>query len=157
MAAGQGFGPKLQLGGSVSFDLSFPLAAWLELSTGLDIFGVLPSDTQGGFVYRGFGGGALSLALRGRGVVASTARLGELGLGGGFSASAAVPGYQYTTLYFFYPEVGLEGFIDLRPAGAPQWSFRLSVPLRAQLRRDLDYSFSTGAGLSVHYYLKGKK
>jgi hypothetical protein len=157
MAAGQGFGPKLQLGGSVSFDVDFPLAPWLALSTSLDLFGVLPSDTQGGFVYRGFGGGALTLTLRGRGVVASTPRLGEIGMGGGLAASAALPGYQYTSLYFFYPEAGLEGFIDFRPAGWHGWSFRLSIPVRAQFRRDLDYSLSTGAGLSVQYFLKGGK
>jgi hypothetical protein len=157
MAAGQGFGPKLQLGGSVSFDLGFPLASWLALSTSLDVFGVLPSDAQGGFLYRGFGGGAVTVMLRGRGVVASSARLGEIGMGGGLGASAAVPSYQYTTLYFFYPEVGLEGFIDFRPAGVHGWSFQFSIPVRAQLRRDLDYSFSAGAGLSVQYFLKGRK
>jgi hypothetical protein len=157
IAAGQGFGPKLQLGGTASFEIAFPMAHWLELSTSLDVFGVLPSDVQGGFVYRGFGGGAVSLALRGRGVIASSARWGQIGAGGGLRGSAALPCYQYTTLYFFYPEAGVEGFIDFRPAGMPGWSFQLSVPLRVQFRRDMDYSVSAGAGLSARYSLKGAR
>ena len=155
MAAGQGFGPKLQLGGLVSLGLTFPLAQWLDLTTSFELFGVLPSDTQGGFLYRGFGGGAVSLMLRGRGVIASSGRLGEIGAGAGIGGSAALPGYQYTTLYFFYPEAGLEGFVDFRPARMPGWRFRFSVPFRAQFRRDMDYSVSAGAGLSAQYSLKG--
>jgi hypothetical protein len=153
VVAGQGFGPKLQLGGGVSFDLGFPLSSWLEITTSLDVFGVLPSDAQGGFLYRGYGGGALAIMLRGRGVVVSSPRLGEIGMGGGLGGAAALPGYQYTTLYFFYPEVRAEGFIDFRPAGLPL-GFRLSLPARVQLRRDMDYSVAVGVGLFMQYFLK---
>jgi hypothetical protein len=156
MAMGQGFGPKLQAGGFAAFELGIPLAPWLELAPSLSLFSVLPSDAQGGFLYRGYEGAALIVMLRARGVVASSATIGELGMGGGVGGAAALPSYQYTTLYFFYPEARLEAFLDFRPAGQPI-DLVFSVPARVQFRRDMDYSVSAGAGVSVRYLLKAGK
>jgi hypothetical protein len=156
---GQGFGPKLQLGGSGAIDLSIPFADWIGLATSVELFGVLPSDATGGFLYRGFGGGAFALALEAHAPVASGA-WGELRGGGGIGAAAALPGYQYTSLFFFFPEARAEALLLFRPA-QPAWlrglELKLTVPLRAQFRRDLDFSISTGLEISAAWQLGATK
>ncbi len=151
--AGQGFPPKLQYGLSGSFDARIPLNGWLELAPSFLLLGVFPSDVQGGFSYRGYGGGALSLMLNGYGTIVSTSGAGTLRLGAGAGGTAALPAYQYTTLYFFYLEAALQAILDYRPAALPRFVFSLTVPLKMQFRRDMDYSISTGLALGVAYRL----
>ena len=152
-----GFGPKLQPGGSGSIGMSFPLARWLGLDVSLDLLGVMSSDVQGGFAYRGYYGGALGLGLEAYASIAAGKKWGELLLGGELGAAAALSAYGYTTLFFFYPEARLEGFLDWRPAALPGYDFKLSIPVRAQFRRDMSYSVSAGIGMSVRYRLPGAK
>jgi hypothetical protein len=150
-AAAPGFGPKLQAGGSVALILSIPLAAWMDLTTSLEGFGILPSDAAGGFLYRGFGGAALGAVLEAHATVLSSAGLGALSLGAAAGAAAALPAYRYTTLYFFYPEVRLAGFLSWRPASMPALVFRLDLPVRIQLRRDVSWALSSGLGVGASY------
>lgn len=153
MSAGQGFGPKLQYGGGASIDFVFPILAWLRLDASIDAFTVAPSDVSGGFLYRGYSGGALAVMAQAGTVLASSPSLGLLRLGGGLGLAAALPSYWYTTLAFFYLEPRLQGLLDWEPAGLPRFDFQLSVPVRFQLRRDMSYSVSTGIGLGVLYRL----
>jgi hypothetical protein len=159
VARGQGFGPKLQLGGGGAVDLSIPFTDWIGMRTSLELFGVLPSDASGGFLYRGFGGGAFALMLEAHAEVAAGS-FGELRVGGGIGAAVALPGYQYTTLYFFFPEARTEALLLYRPA-LPAWlrglELKLTIPLRAQFRRDLDFSISTGIGISAAWQLGASK
>jgi hypothetical protein len=151
ISAGQGFGPKLQYGGGGSLDMRFPVLPWLDIAAGLDFYGIAPSDISGGFTYRGFGAGDLAVAAQGRAVLGTWPGFGELDAGGGLGLAGVIAGYEYTTLYFFYPEVRIEGFIDYIPAFLPVVDLRLSLPVAAQFRRDMDYSFSAGIGLGLTY------
>ncbi len=154
-AAAPGFGPKLQAGGNVALVLSIPLFAWMDLTTSLEGFGILPSDTAGGFDYRGFGGTALAASLETHFPVARSSRAGVVSLGAAAGAAAALPAYQNTTLYFFYPEVRVAGFLSWQPAVLTRFTFRLDLPLRAQLRRDMTWSLSAGVGLGAFITLGG--
>ena len=145
------FGPKAQWGGMGTFGASFTLASWLDMAVSVEAFGIAASDAQGGFTYRGYSGGAFALSLQGHAAVASDTSWGQLLVGAGLGAAAVVPGYQYTTLYFFYPEVRMEGYLDWRPAMMPDFSILISLPVRVQLRRDMAYSGSAGIGLAVAY------
>ncbi len=157
VVAGQGFGPKMQYGGGGCLDLLIPLTDWLSLETSIDYTSLAPSDTSGGFLYRGYAGAALAVMAQAGGTIASSPRLGVLRLSGGLGIAGALPTYWYTTLSFFYLEPRLAALLDWQPAGLPQFDFQLSIPLRAQLRRDLDYSLSVGVGLTAYYRLKAPR
>jgi len=151
VSAGQGFGPKLQYGGGVAVDFIFPILDWLRLDASIEGFTVAPSDISGGFLYRGYSGGALAVMAEGGWVLVSSPSLGLMRIGGGLGFAAALPSYWYTTLAFFYMEPRAEALLDWEPSGLPRFDFRLFIPVRAELRRDLNYSFSTGFGIGVLY------
>jgi hypothetical protein len=156
-AEAPGFGPKLQAGGGVALVLLVPVIRYLSLTTSLEAFGVLPSDIAGGFGYKGFAGLELGVGLEALFPTAEPARLGVLSLGVAAGAAAALPAYLNTTLYFFYPEVRSGFVVSWQPAGSKNLTFRLEIPVRLQLRRDVDFSLSTGLGVDVYYYLGGPK
>jgi hypothetical protein len=151
MSAGQGFGPKLQYGGGISVDFVFPIIEWIRLDASIDAFTVAPSDISGGFLYRGYSGGAVALMAQAGAVIVSSPSFGLMRIGGGLGFAAALPSYWYTTLAFFYLEPRAQGLLDWEPAGLPRFDFQLSIPLRFQLRRDMSYSASTGIGIGVQY------
>jgi hypothetical protein len=151
ISAGQGFGPKLQYGGGFSVDMIFPLSAWTALDWSVEGFTTAPSDLSGGFLYRGYSGGAMALMALFLPTILSTPSFGVMRAGGGAGVAAALPSYWYTTLAFFYLEPRIEGLLDWTPAGLPAFTFQLSLPVAWQLRRDMGYSFSAGMGLGVLY------
>jgi hypothetical protein len=151
ISAGQGFGPKLQYGGGLSVQMVFPLNSWMALGTSIDAFTVAPSDISGGFLYRGYSGGAVGVMALFSAAIVRSDSLGELRAGGGAGLGMALPSYWYTTLAFFYLEPRVEGLLAWIPAGLPDFTFQLLLPVAMQLRRDLDYSVSGGIGISVLY------
>jgi hypothetical protein len=153
VSAGQGFGPKLQYGGGASIDFVFPILEWLRLDASVDGFTVAPSDISGGFLYRGYSGGAMAIVAQVGAVIVSSPSFGQMRVGGGIGIAGALPSYWYTTLAFFYLEPRVQALLEWEPAGLPRFDFQLSVPVAFQLRRDLDYSMSTGIGIGVLYRL----
>jgi hypothetical protein len=153
MSAGQGFGPKLQYGGGMSIDFFFPILTWLSLDASIEGFTVSPSDISGGFVYRGYSGGALGIMVLFMETIAASPGLGTIRGGGGAGFGAALPSYWYTTLAFFYLEPRIQGLLEWTPAGLPRMDVQLSLPIRMQLRRDMSYSACTGLGVGVLYRL----
>ncbi len=151
ISAGQGFGPKMQYGGGGAIDMRFPVLSWLDVTAGFELAGIAPSDLSGGFAYRGISPGAIAVGADARSILGSWKGFGELAAGGGLALAGVLAGYQYTSLYFFYPEVRTVGFLDYTPAFLPAWRLRLSLPLAVQLRRDMDYSFSAAIELGVAY------
>jgi hypothetical protein len=149
----EGFGPKLQLGGGGSLQLGIPILDWLDLEVNLGILGLAPSDASSGFTYRGLCGGNLGVSAEAFASIGSGEGLGLLRAGGGLGAAAVVARYEYTTLYFFYPEIRAEGFVEYNPAFLPSLGLRLSLPVSVQLRRDVDYAVAMGVGLGVSYRL----
>jgi hypothetical protein len=157
ISAGQGFGPKLQYGGGGSIDTRFSALPWLDIAVSFSLSGMAPSDISGGFTYRGFGAGDLSVAGQGRAVLGRWKGFGTLSAGGGLGMAGVIAAYQYTAVYFFYPEVRAEAFLDYAPAFLPGFGLRLSLPLAMQLRRDMDYSFSARFSLGVSYTFEDRK
>ena len=151
MSAGQGFGPKLQYGGGASIEFMFPIDAPLVLESSIDLYTVSPSDVSGGFVYRGYSGAAVAVMLQAVTPIVSSPGFGTMYLGGGLGVAGALPSYWYTTLAFFYLEPRVEGLLDWQPAGLRNFDFQLVLPVRLQLRRDLNYSASAGLGVNVLY------
>jgi hypothetical protein len=157
MSAGQGFGPKLQYGGGGAIEFLFPLLAWLRLDASLDLYTVSPSDATGGFLYRGYSGAATAIVAQAVTTIASGSAVGVLRIAGGLGFAAALPTYWYTTLAFFYLEPRAQFLLEWEPAALSRFDFQLSVPVRAQLRRDMSYSLSSGVGVGVLYRLDQKK
>lgn len=155
--AAQGYGPKLQYGGGGSLDMRFPVLSWLDIATNLDFFGVAATDLSGNFGYRGFSAGDLAVLAEARALIGQWSGFGRLEAGGGMGVAGAIAAYQYTELYFFSPELRAEGFVAWVPSFLPGFDLRLSIPLAWQLRRDVDYSFSASAMLSVAYTLRSGK
>jgi len=153
MSAGQGFGPKLQYGGGIAINFVFPVQDWIRLDATIEGFTVAPSDIPGGFLCRGYSGGAMAIMAQAGWIILSSPDFGLLRLGGGAGIAAALPSYWYTTLAFFYLEPRAQALLDWEPAGLPRFDFELWVPVAFQLRRDLDYSMSTGLGIGVLYRL----
>jgi hypothetical protein len=147
----EGFGPKVQLGGGGYVRLGLPLLDWLELDVNLGILGQAPSNSSGGFTYRGLCGGCLGVSAEASAPIGSWERFGQLRAGGGLGAAAVMAKYEYTTLYFFYPELRAEGFVEYNPAFLPSLGLRLSLPVRVELRRDVDYAVAIGLGLGASY------
>ncbi|MGA2764687.1 MAG: hypothetical protein ABSG17_15150 [Spirochaetia bacterium] len=151
ISSSQGYGPKEQGGGGAELYVLFPILSWLRVGASFGLFETLPSDTTGGFVYRGYGTGALGVSVEAAGVLSQSEAAGTLEAGGRVGLNADWGAYQYTSLFFFYPETLAEPFLGFRFAGLPSLQARLSLPFRVQFRRDLDYSFSASLALGVNY------
>ncbi len=151
-----GFQPKAQLAGDLWAGVSVPITSWLSIAATVGALGANPSDAQAGFAYRGFSGGDLAMAVAVRFPVATWKSVGELGAGGDAGMAGVLAVYQYSSLYFFYPELRFDGFVDFRPAGFRALTLRLLVPYRAGLRKDLYYAMSLGLGLAVSFSLGGQ-
>jgi hypothetical protein len=155
IASGQGFGPKEQGGGGGNLYLLVPIVPWMRFGTSFNLSETLPSDTTGGFVYRGYGTGALGVFLEAAGPIGAWGRVGTFEAGGQLGINADWAAYQYTSLYFFYPELVTGGFIGLRFAGFRALQVRLSLPVKFQFRRDLNYSFLAAISLGANYSFGG--
>ncbi|HTP59722.1 MAG TPA: hypothetical protein VMM82_12450 [Spirochaetia bacterium] len=155
IVSGQGFGPKEQGGFGAKIYLLIPLGSWMRLGTSFELSQTLPSDTSGGFVYRGYGSGAVGMFLEAAGPLGRWEPVGSFEAGGQLGVNADWAAYQYTTLYFFYPELMTEGFLGLRFAGLRGLQARLAIPIKVQFRRDLDYSFLAAVSLGVNYSFGG--
>jgi hypothetical protein len=145
----QGFGPKLQWGGSGRIGFDIPIAGWLAINPGFDYAASAPSDASGGFAYRGFQSGSLSLMLQARGVLGAIPGLGEISGGAALGGAAAISVYTSTTLYFFFPEARANLFLELRPASLPALRFVLALPAKIQFRRDMALSIAAGIEAGV--------
>ncbi|MGA2975589.1 MAG: hypothetical protein ABSF77_09800 [Spirochaetia bacterium] len=130
-------------------EMRIPLLTWLDLGVGIGVADNLPSDASGGFTYAGFLATDLRLSVQAHGTLGKVKSIGELCAGGGIGAAAALAGYEYTTLYFFYPAVTAEAFLDYIPSFLPSIAFRLSLPFTALFRRDMEYSLQAGIGLEA--------
>jgi hypothetical protein len=155
IASGQGFGPKEQGGGGADLYLLVPIVPWMRFGTSFGLSETLPSDTTGGFVYRGYGTGALGIFLEAAGPIGTWDKVGTFEAGGQLGINADWSAYQYTSLYFFYPELVTGGFIGLRFAGLPALQVRLSLPVQFQFRRDMSYSFLAAISLGANYSFGG--
>ncbi len=69
------------------------------------------------------------------------------------TAYTHIAAYQYTSIYFFYPSIEVEPSLRILRWYNDFLSFSAGVPLRYDVRRDLDFSFALGLSLSLSIYL----
>jgi hypothetical protein len=153
VAGAPGYGAKLQYGGGGSMEALFPLLPWLSIDAVLALDHAGASDPGGGFVCSGFLATGLSAGVQARADLATWRNAGTLGAGAAVSGGAALASYDDTTLYFFYPQASIGGFLDFSPSFIRGLTARLSVPVTALFRRDMEYTIRAGLALSVLYGL----
>jgi hypothetical protein len=171
----RGFALGLRSGGAVALTESplFPMkaqAAWqagamsefalfgfIALGISLDYHYTAASDLAGGFLYRGHGGFCPGLYLSVKAPLIRSAKRMALYGGAAVGGSANFDRYSLTELYFFYPSLFLEPFLEFHfPRLGPN-TFCLSAPLRLDFRRDLERSLAIGLAVSWRYHPAGRK
>lgn len=149
LSAADGYSPKAQLGGEAGVLLTAPVTTWLSLGGSAGVVGANASDMLGGFAYRSYVGGFLGFVAEASASLSSRKYAGELRGGGRLGLLANVAVYGNTSLAFFFPSVGLDGILTWRPAALSYLDIGITVPLRLDLRRDMQFSGSAGLGLTV--------
>ena len=160
-AAGNPFGydgdfytPKAQAVWAVDGLLDIPLFSALSLVVGLQLHGTTASSLTGGWAYRSHWGGALRLGTGYGFTVSPPSRPRRLEIGASAGASFNIDMYTWTTLYFFYPGVFLEPFIELHSRAPKRHSLALVLPLDYYFRKDLGFFGSIGVGVMWRYTLQ---
>jgi hypothetical protein len=149
LSAADGYSPKAQLGGEAGVLLTAPVARWLSLGGSAGVVGANASDMLGGFGYRSYVGGFLGFVAEASAALSSRKYTGELRGGGRLGLLANIAEYGTTSLAFFFPSLGLDGFLAWRPAAISYLDIGITVPLRLDLRRDMQFSGSAGLGLTL--------
>jgi hypothetical protein len=155
LSAADGYLPKAQLGGEAGLELLFPVNRWLALGGSAGVIGASASDMLGGFGYRSYLGGFLGFVAEASAPLSSWKYLGTLHGGGRLGLLANIAGYGNTSLVFFFPSLALDGFLVWSPAALPFLDIGLTLPLRVNFRRDMQFSGSAGLGLTVAVTRKG--
>ncbi len=113
---------------------------------------VLPSDTSGGYAYRGFSSVGLFLGFDWK--TSWTARIGPdvlLSLGGGANAGAAFAQYLDTELLFFHPEYTFSTYFEYVSPEVPALSFKYEALASGINRNDMAVFAGGGLGLEFMY------
>jgi hypothetical protein len=153
-APGDFFTPKAQAVGAVNVLLDIPLFSGVFLGLGFQLHDTLASSLSGGWSYRSHWGGGLRLSA-GYGLgISDSSRPLELELGASAGGSANYDVQTWTTLYFFYPGIFLEPYLELHKQKWGRHSFTLILPLDYYFRKELDFSASIGIGVIWKYYFK---
>ncbi len=150
-SAYSGLPGKAQGGIHVTASFGFPFTDWIGAGTALVWGNEWPSDLSGGFGYRGYWEGGLSLYLYLQTVVLDLGGAGLFRAGGRTGMTASLATYQYSTLTFFAPRVDLSPYVSFSPRGLRGWDFILAAPAHLILRRDMAYSWSMGLELGASY------
>ena len=148
------FTPKTQAVGAITALLDEPLFATLSLGVGLQLHTITSSRLTGGWSYRSHWGGGLRLSA-GYGVqLPVSSRPLQLELGASVGGSFNFDLYTWTSLYFYYPGVFLEPYLEFYNPKREKHSFTLILPIDYYFRKDLEFSGTIGIGLLWRYYLK---
>jgi hypothetical protein len=150
-----GFAAKFQAGGEIGAELVVPLTSWLDGALTISGFTFLPSNTDGGYLYRGFGGNSLGLAFAARTTVASSPAGGVLDAGVIAAAEGSLPSYSQTGLYFYTPEISVAPAAWWTLPGPGDFTLRLALPVNLLLRRDVTFAVSAGVSLAVFLNQRG--
>ena len=150
------FALKAQAGGNLGLMLDFPIVTPLYAGLSFTFHRTWASSLKGGIIYRGYSGIDSRLFLILKGLINAEAGPLNLLLGGAGGASARFDKYQYTLLYFFYPGVFLEPFLELQII---PWksSLQVSLPIDWYFRKDLVVSASAGLAVVWKLYVLRKE
>jgi hypothetical protein len=151
LAGGAGFPVKAQPWWAAVLAVEVPLADMLGFGIFGDFHQAGASGVGGGFLYRGHFGLGAGAYLFGRQQLLQAKRL-ELLLGVAFGGGASFDLYSLTELLFFYPSLLLEPYLELHFPRLAAHTFSLTLPMRLDLRKDLDTAASVGLGLRWRWY-----
>jgi hypothetical protein len=151
------FTPKAQAVGAVTALLDIPLFSSLSLGVGLQLHSAMASSLSGGWRYRSHWGGGLRLSAGGGLQLSSASRPLQLELGASVGGSFNFDLYTWTTLFFYYPGVFFEPYLEFYNQKRAKHSFSLVLPIDYYFRKDLDFSGAIGIGVVWRYYSKGRK
>jgi hypothetical protein len=146
---------KAQGAGSLSLLAELPVAEPLALGLGLRLQGTLASGLSGGFQYRGHWGAGLLLGARLGVWLPGGGSVSALRVGTQMGALLSYERYSLTVLYFFYPGLYCEPFLELQFLRLPRFTFALGLPVEYHFRKDPPCSGSVGLGLTCRYYPGG--
>jgi hypothetical protein len=149
--------PKAQAVGAVTALLDIPLFSSLALGFGLQLHTTTASSLDGGWRYRSHWGGGLRLSA-GYGLrLPAASRALQLELGATAGGSFNFDRYTWTTLFFYYPGIFLEPYLEFYNPKRAKHSFTLVLPIDYYFRKDLEFSGAIGIGVLWRYYSKGSK
>jgi hypothetical protein len=146
--------PKAQAVGALSASLDLPLFSALFLGIGLQLHGVTASNPAGGWTYRAHWGGGFRVSA-GYGFELSdpTAAL-RLTLGTSAGGSFNFDLKTFTTLFFYYPGIFFEPYLELDNPKRAKRSIALVMPIDYYFRRNLEFYGSIGFGVVWRYTRK---
>jgi hypothetical protein len=145
------FTPKAQAAGALRGVFDVPLFAALSLGIGFDLHGATISSYDGGWVYRSHWGGGLRLSASYDFPLSDPSRPLQLTLGAGIGGSFNIDLYTFTTVFFFYPGIFVEPYLELDHSKRKNSSLALVLPIDYYFRRDLGFYGSIGVGAVWRY------
>ena len=148
------FTPKAQAVGALSASLDLPLFSALFLGIGLQLHGVTASNPNGGWTYRAHWGGGVRVSAGYGFELARPTRPLRLRLGASAGGSFNFDLETFSTLFFYYPGIFLEPYLELDNPKREKRSLALVLPIDYYFRRDLEFYGSIGFGVVRRYTRK---
>jgi hypothetical protein len=146
--------PKAQAVGSLSALLDIPLFSAFSFGIGLQLHGFTASSPAGGWTYRAHWGGGLRLSAGYGFELTEPSRALRLRLGVSAGGSFNLDLITYTTLFFYYPGIFLEPYLEFDNPKREKRSIALVLPIDYYFRRDLEFYGSVGLGVVWRYTRK---
>jgi hypothetical protein len=148
------FTPKAQLVGALSALLDITLFSSLSLGIGFQLHGITASSLDGGWSYPGHWGGGLRLSAGYGFELTEPSRPLQLRLGASAGGSFNFDLQSFTTLFFFYPGIFLEPYLELDSSKREKCSMAIVLPIDYYFRRDYEFYGSIGIGVVWRYTLQ---
>ena len=148
------FTPKAQVVGALVALLDVPLFSRLSFGIGFQLHGFTRSSLDGGWYYPAHWGGGLRLSgSYGFELTRPSSSL-RLRLGASAGGSFNFDLKSLTTLFFFYPGIFLEPYLELDNPERENRSVALVLPIDYYFRRDYGLYGSIGFGIVWRYTLQ---
>ena len=148
------FTPKAQALGAFNVLLDVPLFSSLSLGIGLQLHGATASSPAGGWTYPAHWGGGVRLCGSYDFELSKPSGQLRVRLGASAGGSANFDLQTFTTLFFFYPGIFLEPYLELDNPKRERRSIALVLPIEYYFRRDYKFYGSIGLGIVRRYTLQ---
>lgn len=136
---------KIQPGARINLVTEWDLGYRWRFVSALGYHYIGRSNLAGGVLYRAYSGVDLRSGFAAVGGDDSSRLSFGLAAGG----YARIDFYEYTRLFFFYPGIYVEPFLEGRPDRPWRSHWQLSFPMELAIRRDLELCLSVGVGLTL--------
>jgi hypothetical protein len=148
------FTTKVQIMGALNALLDVPVLPSLSIGIGMQLHGIRASSLAGGWSYKSHWGGGIRLSTAYGSGISEPSQPLQLELGTSIGASLNFDLETWTTLFFFYPGVFLEPYLQLNSSRRKNCSTAIVLPIDYFFRRDLELYGSIGLGVLWRYTLK---